>query len=132
MNFPVTTIRTVVTQDDIGLVRKLTQSVQVRLADNIKTLYDANIIREVPAASDTLPSPALGYMGGGLIPVDPSSGQGDKAYEPVFQIELELPAQANARNLGERVYVRFDFGSEPLALQWFRLARQLFLRQFSV
>jgi len=132
VNFPVTTIRTVVTQDDIGLVRKLTQSVQVRLADNIKTLYDANIIREVPAASDTLPSPALGYMGGGLIPVDPSSGEGDKAFEPVFHIELEFPAEANARYLGERVYVRFDFGSEPLALQWFRLARQLFLRQFSV
>lgn len=132
VNFPVTIIRTVVTQDDIGLVRKLTQSVQVRLADNIKTLYDANIIREVPAASYTLPSPALGYMGGGLIPVDPSSSKGDKAYEPVFQIELEFSAEANARNLGERVYVRFDFGSEPLALQWFRLARQLFLRQFSV
>lgn len=132
VNFPVTTIRTVVTQDDIGLVRELTQSVQVRLADNIKTLYEARIIREVPAATDTLPSPALGYMGGGLIPVDPSSGEGDKAFEPVFHIELEFPAEANARNLGERVYVRFDFGSEPLALQWFRLARQLFLRQFSV
>jgi len=132
VNFPVTTIRTVVTQDDIGLVRELTKSVQVRLVNNIKTFYSARIVREVPAASDQLPSPALGYMGGGLIPVDPSSGDGDKAFEPVFQIELEFPAEANARNLGERVYVRFDFGTEPLAWQWFRLARQLFLRQFSV
>jgi putative peptide zinc metalloprotease protein len=132
VSFPMTTIRTVVTQDDIGLVRELTQSVQVRLIDNIKMFYDAQIIRVVPAASDMLPSPALGYMGGGLIPVDPSSSEGDKAYEPVFQIELAFPAEANARHLGERVYVRFDFGSEPLAWQWFRLARQLFLRQFSV
>jgi len=132
VNYPMTTIRTVVTQDDIGLVRDLTQSVQVRLAGNTKIFYDAKIIREVPAASDMLPSPALGYMGGGLIPVDPTSAEGDKAYEPVFQFELEFPAEANARFLGERVYVRFDFGSEPLAWQWFRLARKLFLRQFSV
>jgi len=132
VNFPVTTIRAVVTQDDIGLVRELTQSVQVRLAHNIKTFYSARVVREVPAASDQLPSSALGYMGGGLIPVDSSSGDGEKAFEAVFQIELEIPAEANARNLGERVYVRFDFGSEPLAWQWFRLVRQLFLRQFSV
>mgnify|MGYP000488698702 FL=1 len=132
VNFPVTTIRAVVTQDDIGLVRELTQSVQVRLAHNIKTFYSARVVREVPAASYQLPSSALGYMGGGLIPVDSSSGDGEKAFEAVFQIELEIPAEANARNLGERVYVRFDFGSEPLAWQWFRLVRQLFLRQFSV
>jgi len=132
VNFPVTTIRTVVTQDNIGLVRELTKGVQVRLVNNIKTYYSARIVREVPAASDQLPSPALGYMGGGLIPVDPSSGGGEKAFEPIFQIELEFPTEANARNLGARVYVRFDFGTEPLAWQWFRLARQLFLRQFSV
>ena len=132
VNFPITTIRAVVTQDDIGLVRDLTQSVQIRLVDNIKVFYDAHIVREVPAAINTLPSPALGYMGGGLIPVDPSSSEGDKAYEPVFQVDLKFPAEANARNLGERVYVRFDLGSEALAWQWFRLARQLFLRQFSV
>ncbi len=132
VNFPVTTVRAVVRQDDIGLVRELTRSVQVRLVDDTKTYYSAKIIREVPAASDTLPSPALGYRGGGSIPVDPSSSDGSKAYEPVFQFELEFPAEANARNLGERVYVRFDFGYEPLAWQWFRLARQLFLRQFSV
>jgi len=132
VDFPVTTIRTVVTQDDIGLVRELTQGVQVRLASNIKKYYTVNIISAVPAASNQLPSPALGYMGGGLIPVDPSSGDIDQAFESVFQIELSLPEVANARNLGERVYVRFDFGTEPLAWQWFRLARQLFLRQFSV
>ena len=132
VNFPVTTIRTVVKQDDIGMVRELTRSVQVRLSDNIKMFYDATIIREVPAASNALPSPALGTMGGGLVPVDPSSGEGDKAYEPIFQFELEFPAEADARYLGERVYVRFDFGFEPLAWQWYRLARQLFLRRFGV
>jgi len=132
VNFPVTTIRAVVTQDDIGLVRELTKRVEVRLASNIKEYYTVSIISAVPSASRQLPSPALGYMGGGIIPVDPSSGDIDQAFESVFQVEVSLPEVANARNLGERVYVRFDFGTEPLAWQWFRLARQLFLRQFSV
>jgi len=132
VKYPVTTIRTVVTQDDIGLVRERTENVQVRLAENIKALYPAKITREVPAASYMLPSSALGFSGGGKIPVDPSSDKGDRAFEPVFQIELEFPLEADARNLGERVYVRFNLGTEPLAWQWFRLGRQLFLRQFSV
>jgi len=132
INFPVTTVRAVVTQDNIGLVREKTQGVQVRLANNIKTTYNVSVIRKLPAASERLPSPALGSMGGGQVPVNPSDGEGDKAFQPVFQLDLKLPVEANARSLGERVYVRFDLGKEPLAWQWYRLARQLFLRQFSV
>ncbi len=132
VSYPVTRIRTVVRQDDIGLVRARTQSAQLRFVDNIKQLYPATIVRQLPAASDKLPSQALGTMGGGRIAIDPTSGEGQKAYEPVFQIELAVPPQAEARHLGERVFVRFDMGSEPLAWQWYRLGRQLFLRQFSV
>ncbi len=132
VNYPVTRIRTVVKQDDIGLVRARTQSAQLRFVDNIKRLYPAIIVRKIPAASDKLPSQALGTMGGGRIAIDPSSGDGQKAYEPVFQIDLEVPPLADARHLGERVFVRFDLGSEPLAWQWYRLGRQLFLRRFSV
>ena len=132
VDFPVTTIRAVVTQDNIGLVRERTQSVQVRLANDIKTIYDVSIIRKLPAASGKLPSPALGTMGGGNIPVNPADGEADNAFESVFQFVLTLPVTANARNLGERVYVRFDLGEEALAWQWYRLGRQLFLRRFSV
>ncbi len=65
VNYPITTIRTVVTQDNIGLVRERTRNVQVRLAENIKQLYPAEILRQIPAASEMLPSPALGLTGGG-------------------------------------------------------------------
>ncbi len=132
IDFPATTIATVVTQDDIGLVREKTRGIEVRLVDNIKKLYAVDIIREVPAASEKLPSSALGFKGGGEIPVDLASEKGDQAYEAVFQVELGLPQEAEARNLGERVYVRFDHGKEPLVWQWYRKLRQLFLRKFSV
>lgn len=132
VNYPLTTVRTVVRQDDIGLVRERIQSAQVRFVDNIKRLYTASVYREVPAASDKLPSQALGFSGGGRIPIDPSEGNGMKAFEPVFQIDLKFPSEAHVKNIGERVYVRFDLGEEPLAWQWLRLGRQLFLRRFSV
>jgi putative peptide zinc metalloprotease protein len=132
VNYPITTVRGVVTQDNIGLVRERAKAVQIRLAENIKNLQPAKIIREVPAASDQLPSSALGTVGGGIIPVDPSEKKGEKAYEPVFQIELAINSGIDARNIGERVYIRFDHGGEPLARQWYRIGRQLFLRKFSV
>ena len=38
----------------------------------------------------------------------------------------------NVYGLGERAYIRFDHGSEPLAKQWLRLGRQLVLSQLSL
>jgi putative peptide zinc metalloprotease protein len=35
-------------------------------------------------------------------------------------------------HIGSRVYVRFDHGSEPLAQQWYRSLRQVFLKQLNV
>jgi len=132
LDYPITTLRTVVTQDNIGLVRERTRSVEVRLAENIPHLYPATLLREIPAASAFLPSPALGLTGGGTIPVDPTDKKGEKAFEPVFQFDLSLPAGTDIRQIGERVYIRFNHGRESLALQWYRLGRQLFLRTFSV
>ena len=42
------------------------------------------------------------------------------------------PAQQGILNVGGRVYVRFDHGSEALAAQWYRQGRQLFLARFNV
>jgi len=53
-----------------------------------------------------------------------------RAAEQVFEVELTLPVEV--RHIGERVYVRFDHGSEPLARQWYRRFRQLFLKRFNV
>jgi len=36
------------------------------------------------------------------------------------------------REIGERVYVRFDHGSEPVALRTYRAIRRLFLSQIGV
>lgn len=121
-----------VTQDRIGLMRQRVEGVGVRLAEDMGRIYAGRIVREMPAASDKLPSVALGQNGGGEIAVDPTDRHGDKAFETVFQFDVGLSAQGGLRNLGSRVYVRFDHGDEPLARQGYRKLRQLFLRRFSV
>jgi putative peptide zinc metalloprotease protein len=125
-------VRAVVPQDDIHLVRERTEGVQVRLVDRLSETHPAVVRRIVPGASERLPSVALGSGGGGEVAVDPSDAQGDRAVQSMFEVELELPAELEVVNAGGRVYVRFDHGLEPLATQWYRRVRQLFLSRFEV
>jgi putative peptide zinc metalloprotease protein len=126
------TVRAVVPQTSVDLVQQRTIGVEVRLSERIGETVPATVRREVPGASERLPSPALGLGGGGRVPVDPRDTQGVTAMERVFQIDLELPSTLPLLNVGGRVYVRFDHGWEPLAVQWARQVRQLFLARLNV
>ncbi len=126
------TVRTVIGQTDIDLIRHETQGVDVRVAERLSETMSARVARLVPAASEELPSPALGSEGGGEVPMDPRDPKGQKAMRRMFQIDLQLPSDHGVLNVGGRVYVRFDHGWEPLAFQWYRDVRQLFLSRFNV
>ena len=125
-------VRAVVPQGDVDLVRERTREAHVRLAQRLGEPLPSKVLRVVPAASERLPSVALGVGGGGEVPVDPSDPRGDRAVESLFEVELALSPEAAVRHCGGRVYVRFDHGSEPLAVQWGRRLRQLFLARFHV
>jgi putative peptide zinc metalloprotease protein len=126
------TVRTVVPQAAIDLVRQRTTRVDVRLAERLDEVVPAVILRAVPAASEQLPTMALGAAGGGQIAVDPRDQHGVTAIERVFQVDLELPVRSRFLNIGGRAYVRFDHGREPLLVQWYLATRQLFLARFNV
>ena len=126
------TVRAIVDQADIDLIRHSMKAVQVRLAERLASPIDAAVKRLVPAASDELPSPALGSEGGGQVPMDPKDPKGQKALRKVFQVDLQLPVEQAVVNVGGRVYVRFDHGWESLMAQWYRQGRQLFLSRFNV
>ena len=121
-------VRVAVTQEDIGLIRERTDAVWVRLTESVGEPVKATVTRAVPAAMDRLPSPVLGTMGGGRVPVDPADEDGVRTLDNVFHIELEIPTPVP--RIGGRAYVRFDHGAEPLARQAYRRIRQLFLRRF--
>ena len=126
------TVRVVVGQDVVNLVRYQNQGVDIRMADHIETEISAVIRKEVPGAVEKLPSPVLGMLGGGDMVVDPMDRSGIKSYEKFFQFDLELDRPIDFVSVGGRAYIRFDNGREPLAYQWYRSLRQLLLRHFNV
>ncbi|MCP4410662.1 MAG: HlyD family efflux transporter periplasmic adaptor subunit [Gammaproteobacteria bacterium] len=125
-------VRSVVRQAEIGLVRRKVSSVQVQLAERPGDTVEATILRQTPSSSAKLPSAALGAVGGGNIAVSNTDAGGRTAVEKVFRVDLELPVGLDVSGLGERAYVRFDHGAEPLARQWLRSGRQLLLSRLSL
>jgi putative peptide zinc metalloprotease protein len=132
VNLDTLTVRAVVSQDDLHLVRQRTHEVVARLSDRLWETHTAIVRRIVPSASERLPHPALGQIGGGDVPVDPTDPRGYRAVESLFDVELALAAPSELMNLGGRVYLRFDHGTEALGMQWYRRMRQLFLSRFHV
>lgn len=124
------TARVVVPQQDIDLVRSRTRAIEVRLTEDLGEIMQARIRREVPAATATLPNLALSLDGGGKVALDPRE-KNPRALQKFFDFEISLPARQDV-HIGSRIYVRFDHGSEPLAFQWYRSLRQVFLKQLNV
>lgn len=125
-------VRVALEQDDIAIVRQVTESVEVMLAGWGSRPVPAKIRREVPGASQQLPTAALGSAGGGSITVDPRDQKGLTALRQIFQLELILPAEVRTEYLGLRVFVRFNHGFDPVGFQLYRAFRRLLLRQFNV
>jgi putative peptide zinc metalloprotease protein len=126
------TVRTVISQQDIDLVRDGGPNVEVRLIERRERVDHAKVTRIVPAASDQLPSPALGSQGGGQLALDPTDKEGKKVVQRFFQVDVQLPADQRRVHVGGRAYIRFDLGWEPIGYQWYRNARQLFLSRLNV
>ncbi len=124
--------RVVVSQADVDFVRQRTFGVKVRFPEKIAAILPADLLREVPAATDQLPSRTLSLEGGGEIAIDPRDMMGIKTFQKIFLFDIELPPAAGLYNVGGRVYVRFDHGKEPMIWRWYRGIRQLFLKRFNV
>jgi putative peptide zinc metalloprotease protein len=125
-------VRAVVRQDNIELVRHHLRKVQAKIVDRLAENFDASIIREVPAAGNTLPSRALGIAGGGRLATDPKDGDGNTAMERVFQFDMRLSPPPDEAKYGTRIYLHFSHDWEALGWQWYRRVRQLFLSYFDV
>ncbi len=125
-------VRVVVPQDAVDPVRLATDRILVRLTDHLDAVAEGRIVRQVPAGEAYLPSKALAMEGGGQIATDPRDSTGPKALERMFQFDVALTGAPRLGVFGERAYVRFEHGAEPLALRWYRDVRRLFLSRFGV
>jgi putative peptide zinc metalloprotease protein len=126
------TVRAVVSQSDVDFVRQRSVGVKIRLQERLPETLRAVVKRELPAATEELPSRTLGQQGGGQVPVAPQDQMGVKAFQKLFLFDLEVPDESCFYNVGGRAYVRFDHGWEPLMWRWYRSIRELFMRRFNV
>jgi putative peptide zinc metalloprotease protein len=127
--------RVVVAQEDVDAVRSATNDVQLRLGHQPDRVLQGRLEREVPAGAEYLPSRALAAEGGGQLATDPRDTQGARTMARTFQFDVAVQAAApELANFffGERIHVRFEHPPEPLAFQWYRNVRRLFLSQFHV
>jgi putative peptide zinc metalloprotease protein len=131
VDFSKTVVRVVVNQADVDHIRYRTRKVEGRFAASVNNLYPARIEREVPGASNELPSMSLSLEGGGDVVLDPRETQKPKSFEKLFHFDIALDS-AKARGIGERVYVRFEHDQEPLAFRLHRSIRRLLLNKFGI
>ena len=129
INYDEVSVRVVVPQDAIGLVRQNVENVEIRFVEHINQTYITNVSREIPAATYKLPSKALAQQGGGRIQTDPFDEGGTKTKDQYFQFEIALPENVKTSHIGQRVFVKFNHGKEPLAMQWYRSFEELFLNE---
>ena len=127
IDFDDVSVRAVVPQNAIGLVRKRTHEVQLRVSGKVDQRIASVVEREIPAATYRLPSKALAQDGGGKIQTDPFDQDGVKTRDQYFQFEIALPDTLDSQHIGQRVYVRFNHGYEPIGWQWYRSLEELFL-----
>lgn len=123
-------VRVIVSQADADLIREHTRAIHVKLPFDPGPTWTARIVREVPGASDELPSAALGREGGGAVATDPRDASGRKALTTHFEYELALPRSFPYHFIGSRASVRFEHPPEPIAYRMLRGVRRLFLAYF--
>ncbi len=115
----------VVAQRDVDrLTRSRTQHPEVRLRGNAGEALatEPGVLR--PAESRRLPSAALGWRAGGVVPTDPSDPDGERAQEPFFRLRVKLPAD-RAPDLFLRTGVlRVGLDWQPWGVQAWRRLRQ--------
>ncbi|MCX8495115.1 MAG: hypothetical protein ORN51_02915 [Akkermansiaceae bacterium] len=147
-------ISAVVKQDDASrlFTKHQVSETEVKVRGQEGISLGINDFKALPAERESLPSAALGLLGGGNAAVetkgsndgrslagrglvDAEQAKGTKATEPVFEIRARLAVDANSRIRlahGQRVVTRMTLPAEPLMWQWVRTIRQLFQRTYQL
>jgi putative peptide zinc metalloprotease protein len=127
-------IRATVTQSDAMLIDSARQSageITIRPYGRPNDELSGTIVRIIEAGRKQLPSPALGYAGGGEIATAMEDPQGAESEERFFEVVVRPEDVENIELfLNQRVMLRFEMPSKPLAQQWIRSLRQLIQQRF--
>lgn len=104
--------------------------ISIRLVGSETIELKADKYTIIPYEQEQLPSAALGWQGGGEVPV--TGGQlGLQTIEPFFRITAELNGSTTeSLRHGHSGHIRFSLPAEPLAVQIYRKARQFVQKRY--
>ena len=87
----------------------------------------------IPMEKSQLPSPALGWGGGGEVAIDVQDEHGIKTAEPFYEILARLGPAGGALLLhGRSGKICFKLPPEPLAQQAYRRLRQTLQKRYKI
>ncbi|HEY1660828.1 MAG TPA: hypothetical protein VGI03_00270 [Verrucomicrobiae bacterium] len=126
-----------VTEDDArNLFARKIYYANVRLWGNAATELPVAGWRVIPGGQNNLPSAALGWAGGGDIPVAMDEGpqdQGTKSAEPFFEVVGKLDPQTDIGLFdGRSGKISFRLQAEPLLPRWLRSLWQLLQQRYQI
>jgi putative peptide zinc metalloprotease protein len=105
----------------------------VRLNGDAGTTIPVAAWRVIPGEQKMLPSAALGWKGGGDIPVEADDTSGSRVVEPFFEVVGKLDSSAGVPLMdGRSGRIRFALPAEPLLPRWIRDLWQLLQKRYQV
>ncbi len=115
----------VVAQRDVDrLTRSDRRENEVRLWGEAGTALAAGAGALRPAESRRLPSAALGWRAGGVVPTDPTDADGEQAQEPFFKLRVPLPVDTAPALYLRTGVLRVGLDWQPWGVQAWRRVRQ--------
>lgn len=122
---------TVLQQDVDRIFKKPYEIAEVRLPGDAEMTLNVEKFRVVPGEQKNLPTPALGWEGGGDIPINMKESSGRVAAEPFFAVIGQFQDNKDLMLLhGRTGKIRFKLESEPLVPRWLRRLGQLLQKRF--
>lgn len=127
-----TIIRVVVPQSAADKVREGSRRILARPVKAVETELVAQMLRSVPRATNQLPSFVISTRGGGKFALDPQKPDEPVSVQKVFLFDVQLQPGVRLKELGSRVYVRFEHDPEPIGYQWVRNIQGAFMNKIDV
>lgn len=124
---------TVMQEDVDAVLAQKVRRADVRLYGDADTKLLVQDWRVIPGGQRVLPSAALGWRGGGEVPVALEDNQANRAAEPFFAVVGKLKDNPDVALLDGRTgKIRFQLEAEPLLPRWFRRLWQLFQKRYQI
>jgi len=124
-------VAVVLQADADRLFRTELASAQIRLVGQTGETLPVDKLRIIPGDSRTLPTPILGWLGGGEIPTEQKDPEGRRTSEPFFEVRAALPSSSSVVLAdGQSGRMRFRLPPRPLLQQGWRRLQQLLQQRY--